>query len=221
MTREEALLWLDQHIGISRETVEKLDAFVACLHAEMAHQNLIARSTVDDLWGRHIIDSAQLLPLARKEAAFNKKASPKSWLDLGSGAGFPGIIIAILSEMAVTLVESRRKRVEFLKKAAEAAGTPVTILGQRLENIEPQAFDIITARAFAPLDKLWRLAFPFSHKESLWLLPKGQNARTELEETHKLWQGDTRIQGSVTDPQSAIIVATHIHPKKQKTGKKT
>ncbi|MFT8736684.1 MAG: 16S rRNA (guanine(527)-N(7))-methyltransferase RsmG [Zymomonas mobilis] len=220
MTREEALVWLDQHIGISRETVAKLDAFVACLHVEMAQQNLIARSTVDDLWGRHIIDSAQLLPLARKEASFHK-SSPENWLDLGSGAGFPGIIIAILSDMAVTLVESRRKRVEFLQKAAEAAETPVTILGQRLENIEPQPFDIITARAFAPLDKLWKLALPFSHKDSLWLLPKGQNARMELEETRKLWQGDIRIEASATDPQSAIIVATHIHPKKHKTGKKT
>ncbi|AEI38068.1 MAG: 16S rRNA (guanine(527)-N(7))-methyltransferase RsmG [Zymomonas mobilis subsp. pomaceae] len=219
MTRDEALLWLDHHIGISRETVEKLDAFVACLLTEMAHQNLIARSTVDSLWGRHIVDSAQLLPLAKAEIS-GKPPYPKNWLDLGSGAGFPGIVIAILSDIAVTLVESRRKRVEFLQKASEAARTPVTILGQRLENIEPQAFDIITARAFAPLDKLWRIATPFAHKNTLWLLPKGQNATAELEETRKLWQGAIRIVPSATDPQSAVIVAKNIHPQRHKAGRK-
>ena len=206
MTEDEALCWLGTHV--SRETLDRLHALVGYVIAEMPHQNLIAASTKDHIWDRHIVDSAQLLTLAPTGA--------RSWMDLGSGAGFPGIVMALLlPDIRMTLVESRRKRIDFLIGLTEKLGLAgrVAVAGTRLEMLDAPAQDVISARAFAPLDRLLPLAYRFSRKSTCWLLPKGRNAASELEAVGTSWQGDFRVVPSMTDAEAAIIVASQIQPK--------
>ncbi len=205
MTEDEARGWIESLVP--RETVERLERLAAIVIEEMPRQNLIAASTADHLWARHIVDSAQLLPLG--------PANGKSWIDLGSGAGFPGMVVAVMRpELQVTLVESRRKRIDFLSFMAESLGIAdrVTVAGRRLEMLDSTPYDVISARAFAPLDRLLPLAHRFSHRDTVWLLPKGRSAASELEAVAASWQGDFRIEPSMTDPEAAIIVAREIHP---------
>lgn len=206
MTEEEARSWLTTHCSVSRETWGRLEAYIALLFAGMAEQNLIAESTRDHVWARHIVDSAQLLPLAQ--------SAPGAWMDLGSGAGLPGVVIAILSDRPVTLVESRRKRIDFLKAVAESlALTNVTVFGGRVEAVLPCASAVISARAYAPLPRLLASAVHLADENTLWLLPKGRNAQNELETTRPSWQGAFHVEQSVTDPDSAVIVAKGIKQK--------
>lgn len=203
MTEEEARAAIAS--TVPRETVEKLDQLIALVKDEMSRQNLIAASTVDHIWVRHILDSAQLLPLAPDGAT--------KWIDLGSGAGFPGMVIALLRDtMAVTLVESRRKRIDFLSFMAEQLGIAhrVHVAGVRLETLVPSPHDVISARAFAPLDRLLPLAQPFAREETVWLLPKGRSAASELEAVTGTWQAEFSIVPSITDPEASIIVASKV-----------
>ena len=206
MTDAEARAWVGEHVP--RETAAGLEQLVAMVLDEMPRQNLIAASTADQIWARHIVDSAQLASLAPADA--------RRWMDLGSGAGFPGIVIALMwPELRMTLVESRRKRIDFLTRVADALGLAdrVTIAGQRLEMLEASSEDVISARAFAPLDRLLPLAHRFSTAGTCWLLPKGRSAASELEAVTGSWQGDFRIVPSVTDPDAAIIAASQVQPK--------
>lgn len=192
---------------VPRETVERLEQLIAMVQEEMAHQNLIAASTADHMWTRHILDSAQLLDLAPETVA--------RWLDLGSGAGFPGMVIAIMRpDVSVTLVESRRKRIDFLRSMIErlVLDDRVSVAGQRLETLTPSRYDVISARAFAPLDRLLPLAKPFADEKTLWLLPKGRSAASELEAVTGTWQGVFNIVPSMTDTDAAIIVASGVTP---------
>lgn len=202
MTEDDARAWLANELSVSRETFDRLEAFIAFLFAEAEKQNLISASTRDHVWARHIVDSAQLLPLAQD-------AGEGAWVDLGSGAGFPGLIVAALTERPVILIESRRKRVDFLNEAAAVLGVAdrVRVEGRRVEMVEPIAASVISARAFAPLDRLFDLAARFSRSGTLWLLPKGRNAQSELEAARNSWQGVFHVKQSVTDAESSIIVA--------------
>jgi 16S rRNA (guanine527-N7)-methyltransferase len=207
MTELEARDWL-RGIGVSRETMDQLETFIALLIEEMPRQNLIAASTLPNIWNRHIVDSAQLVALATPSA--------QSWLDLGSGAGLPAIIVASLNPgLHVTLVESRRKRIDFLQRTTESLGLApqVNIIGSRLEMMEARGFDVISARAFAPLERLLPLAHRFSTPKTRWLLPKGQSAASELAAAQGSWQGSFRVVPSVTDQDAAIIVAEQVQPK--------
>lgn len=206
MTEDEARRWIAAHVP--RETEAQLARFIELLLAEMPRQNLIAASTTDQLWARHIVDSAQLLALAPDSA--------RRWIDLGAGAGFPGIVVALArSDIEMTLVESRRKRIDFLRHVVEqlGIGARVTVAGRRLEMLESAEQDVISARAFAPLDRLLPLAHRFSHAGTCWLLPKGRSAASELEAVTASWQGRFRIVPSLTDPEAAIITATQVQPK--------
>lgn len=201
MNEEEARAWVESTLAVPRETMERLDAFVDFLLEEASRQNLIASSTFSTIWSRHIVDSAQLVPLAAD-------APEGSWLDLGSGAGFPGLIVAALLERPVILIESRRKRVEFLTAAASVLDLRRTrIEHRRVEQVPTQKVAVISARAFAPLDRLFEAAARFSHSETLWLLPKGRNAQSELAMAQETWQGVFHVKQSVTDPESSIIMA--------------
>jgi 16S rRNA (guanine527-N7)-methyltransferase len=188
---------------VPRETMERLVAFAALLREENERQNLVSNSSLDHLWLRHILDSAQLTRFAPSPEA--------SWVDLGSGAGFPGLIVAALHRGPVTLVEQRRLRVDFLHRAAEVLGVEVEIIGQKAERVAPRPFDVISARAFAPMARLLELGTSFSTKNSLWVLPKGRNAQAELEALDPSWQGDFRLEPSLTDAQARIIVASGVH----------
>lgn len=206
MTEEEARGWIAAHV--SRETLAGLEKLVGMILDEMPRQNLISASTADHIWTRHIVDSAQLVPMMPEGA--------RRWIDLGSGAGFPGLVVALMCPgLHMTLVESRRKRIDFLGFMAESLGIAdrVTVAGQRLEMIESSPQDVISARAFAPLDRLLPLAHRFSHETTVWLLPKGRSAASELEAVTGSWQGDFRIVPSMTDPDAAIIAASQVQPK--------
>ena len=202
MTEDEAQDWLNKTFDVPRETQEQLAEFVAFVRREAQSQNLVAASTLDQIWDRHVVDSAQLLNFVPKNEAQN------SWIDLGSGAGFPGIVVAILSRFHVTLVESRTRRIDHLQRAIALLDLEdrVGIAGMALERVETAPYQVISARAFAPLPRLLDVAARFSTDKSLWLLPKGRNAAKEWEEARSAWQGDFRIEPSVTDADAGIIV---------------
>lgn len=197
-----ARAWVEANFDVPRETMDRLDAFAALLREENGRQNLVSKASLDHLWARHIVDSAQLLRFAPGREA--------SWIDLGSGPGFPGLIVAALHGGPVTLVEERRLRVDFLHRAAEVLAVEPDILAMKVERVPPCPFDVISARAFAPLARLLPLATALSTTKSVWVLPKGRNAETELEALDSSWQGDFRLEESVTDPEARIVVATGV-----------
>jgi len=191
---------------VSRGTLERLEAYAALLRRESATQNLVSASTLDRLWDRHILDSVQLVRFQPDPRA--------SWLDIGSGAGLPGIAIACLAEGPVTLVEPRRLRVEFLHKVVATLHLRVEIVRGRAERLEGK-FATITARAVAPLPKLLELSHHLSTRNSRWVLPKGRNAQSELAAAQRAWQGAFHVEQSLTDADSYIIVATDVKPRRK------
>ena len=205
---DEAKGWLKAHLNVSRETFEKIDLLISELTRESAHQNLIAPSTFPHIWVRHILDSAQLLTLAK---SFGHVQPEGTWLDLGTGAGFPGLIIALLSSWKVTMVESRSRRADYLQDMIEKLdlSANATLIGSRVEKIEDFPASVISARAFAPLKRLMPLAARFSTEKTLWLLPKGRSASNELDELGAKWQHMFHVKHSITD-ESARILAGYL-----------
>ncbi|HEX8655754.1 MAG TPA: 16S rRNA (guanine(527)-N(7))-methyltransferase RsmG [Allosphingosinicella sp.] len=199
--------WVRAKFDVPRETMERFDTFEMMLGDENQLQNLVSQGSLNAFWARHIADSAQLVALAPPSA---------SWIDLGTGAGFPGLVVAALHNGPVTLVEERRLRVEFLRRAALLldVADKVEVIGARAERVAPRPFDVISARAFAPLPTLLELGTRFSTAKTRWILPKGRNARTELASVESTWQGDFRIEPSVTDPAAGIIVAEGVKRKR-------
>jgi 16S rRNA (guanine527-N7)-methyltransferase len=191
-------------IPVSRETAERLDSFVALLLEWQRTTNLIAPSTIPQLWTRHIADSLQLLDLA---------PDARVWIDLGSGGGFPGLAIACVlkeSPAVVHLVESNTRKAAFLREAARVTGAPAVVHAERIENFVtsfPGQVDVLSARAVASLNRLVELAFPLLGKtQVLGLFPKGQNARVELAEASNRWTMHATMVASRTDPTGQIVV---------------
>lgn len=180
--------------------MNRLRLLVAMLVDENQRQNLVARASLDHVWQRHIVDSAQLLYVSR--------GTTGSWLDLGTGAGFPGMVIAALQPLrAVTLVDSRRLRTEWLKRAATALGLDhVSVIHARVEDLPSRTHAVISARAFAPLERCLQLSARFSTPQTLWLLPKGAKARHELQELGQEWRHRFHVEQSLTDPAAGVLV---------------
>ena len=189
---------------VSRDTFERLEAFVALLKAANARQNLVSASTLEDVWNRHILDSAQLVRFEPHAGA--------SWADVGSGAGLPGIVIACLVDGPVTLIEPRRLRADFLQAAVEQLGLNATVAAMKVERVIGQ-FDVITARAVAPLDRFLEISQHLSTRNTVWALPRGRNAHSELVEARRAWQGVFHVEQSVTDAESYIVVGTGVRAK--------
>ncbi|HTV28428.1 MAG TPA: 16S rRNA (guanine(527)-N(7))-methyltransferase RsmG [Xanthobacteraceae bacterium] len=189
---------------VSRETVERLDRFADLLLEWQRRVNLIAPSTEPVLWTRHIADSLQLLALAPEA---------RVWADLGSGAGFPGLVIACsLADRPgalVHLVESNGKKIAFLREAARATEAPVVVHPLRVADFAKNApgdIEAVTARAFAPLPELLAAAYPLLKTGAIGVFPKGQNADAELTEAAKCWRFQQTLAASRTDPKARIIV---------------
>lgn len=199
----EAKRWLTDCLGVSRGTLERLETFAQFVHDQAAHQNLVSASTLPQIWQRHIVDSAQLLRFADPQAG-------ELWIDLGSGAGFPGIVIALLAPCKMVLIESRGLRIAYLEDAIDLLGleTWVSVAGMPLDRMESEEADYISARAFAPLPRLLEGAARFSTEKTRWLLPKGRNARAELESIDPAWHGVFHVEHSITDPDAAILIGT-------------
>ncbi|MEM6907626.1 MAG: 16S rRNA (guanine(527)-N(7))-methyltransferase RsmG [Pseudomonadota bacterium] len=185
--------------------MERLERFAGLLLAENQRQNLISKASEAHLWQRHIADSVQLLAHVSRETM----ADDKIWLDLGTGAGFPGLVIAALHpDMRVVLVEARARRADFLAASAERLGLRrCEVLADRLERITPFIANVISARAFAPLEKLLRLSAPFSTKSTCYLLPKGRSAAHELEALKPSIRTMFHVKQSLTDRAAGIIVS--------------
>lgn len=180
----------------------RLQRLATMVVAENSRQNLIAKASEGGIWLRHLADSAQLLGCVSRET--------DPWLDLGTGAGFPGLVIAALRpDLDVVLVESRKKRVDWLTRAANELGLgKCRTEGRRLESVESFDAAIISARAFAPLSKLFALSARFSTRDTLWLLPKGRSAVQEVAslpaEVGRLFH----VEQSVTDSDAGIVIGT-------------
>jgi 16S rRNA (guanine527-N7)-methyltransferase len=203
----DARAWLESLPEWSAEAAERVEALAALLREESARQNLVSAASLASVWQRHIADSAQLLSHVPHETS-----SP--WLDLGTGAGFPGLVIAALRpDIDMVMVESRARRSDWLERARIAMGLDRAIVqATRLELVAARPFGVISARAFAPLDKLLALSARFSTVETCWLLPKGRSAQQELDELTG-WQHLFHVEQSLTDPDAGVIVG-------QLTGKK-
>ena len=199
---EAARAWMGEAFAPTPNQWQKLDRFVGMLVAENDQQNLIAASTIPTIWVRHIADSAQLLSLDTREG-------DGLWIDLGSGPGLPGLVVAILSMRPMLLVESRKRRCDFLRAvAAELDLEHVEVVEAPLERIETRPAATISARAFAPLDKLLDLSARFSTESTRWLLPKGRNAVKELALLPQPWQRMFHVEQSRTDAESQILVGS-------------
>ena len=189
---------------VSRETWDRLESFVQLVIARQKTLNLVAASTIPQIWTRHIADSLQLLSLAPEA---------RTWIDLGGGAGFPGLVIACaLADVPgarVELVESIQKKANFLRNVADALSLPAIVHALRIEDFTARnagRFDVVTARALAPLDKLLGYANPLLKRGAVGLFPKGQDVVSELTQASKSWKLDTELIPSKTDPHGRVVV---------------
>jgi 16S rRNA (guanine527-N7)-methyltransferase len=190
---------------VSQKTLAQLKAYADVLADWAERHNLVARSTLPDLWQRHMWDSAQLAPLIPENA--------RTVADLGSGAGFPGLVLAAMRpELAVTCHEATAKKCAFLRAAAERMALPVAIENARIEDLPSKSYDVVTARALAPLPLLLAYAHRLTGPNSVCLFPKGQNLGPELTEAHKSWKMEASQVPSQTDPSGAILVVRKLVP---------
>jgi 16S rRNA (guanine527-N7)-methyltransferase len=188
--------------GVSRETSDRLERYVALLERWNARINLVARGDIDALWSRHVADSAQLWPLS--------PAGARHWADLGSGAGFPGLVIAALAaelrpDLRITLVESDVRKAAFLGEAARTMGLAPVIRAERIEALPPLEADILSARALAPLDDLLAMCERHRRPDGLGLFPKGRSVHDEIAAARRRWRFEPRLHPSGTDSGGAIV----------------
>ncbi len=201
-TEAQAKDWLESLPEYDETAKERLDMLVLLLREENQRQNLVSSASLEEVWRRHIVDSAQLLQHVPRETF-------GSWLDLGTGAGFPGLVVATLRpELPVFMVESRSKRVDWLERARIALDlSAAKVFGSRLEQLESRNVSVISARAFAPLERLLGLSARFSTRDTIWLLPKGRSAKQELAELRG-WNHLFHVEQSITDADAGVIVGT-------------
>ncbi len=182
---------------VSRETLARLEAYAQLLTRWSARINLVGRDTIPDLWRRHMLDSAQLRRLVPNDA--------QSLVDLGSGAGFPGLVLAILGVSGVELVEADSRKAAFLREAARVTETKVAIRPCRIAAVPTHRADVVTARALAPLDRLLELACPFLGPGTVCLFPKGERAAEELTLARKRWTMSMALHNSIADPRGVVL----------------
>ncbi len=189
-----------ERFPVSRETLDRLNAYYGLLKAWNARINLVGKTTLDDAWSRHFADSAQLFDLAKGEGR---------WVDIGSGAGFPGMVIAIMSAEAglhrVVLVESDQRKASFLRTVARELGLSVKVISRRIEDVEPLCADVLSARALAPLALLLGYAERHLSPDGQALFPKGEKAEAEIADALEQWRFDCEKHPSVTDARASVL----------------
>jgi 16S rRNA (guanine527-N7)-methyltransferase len=213
--------------GVSRETLARLETYEKLLRQWQKAVNLVAPSTLDAVWHRHFADSAQLLGLA--------PAPLRSWIDLGSGAGFPGLVVAILladagvgdvsretsggSAPRITLIESDTRKCAFLREVVRQTGVVVDILSTRIESpatrSKLQPPDVVSARALAPLDRLLNLAAPLSSLRTVGLFLKGREAAKEVEMAQKMWNFNSELVPSCTESGAHVVRISQLGPNRK------
>ena len=188
--------------GVSRETLARLEAYVALLQNWNRRINLVSRASFEDVWRRHVLDCSQLMNFLPPPPT----GRPRLLLDLGSGAGLPGLILAILGAGEVHLVEADGRKAAFLREAARVAGAEIEIHACRIEALKPFPVDVVTARALAPLLRLLDLAVPFLGPEGRCLFLKGARAEAELEAARSAWDFSMESHPSCTYSSGNILV---------------
>ena len=188
--------------NVSRETMDRLRIYSELLKKWNPKINLVSRSSLSELWSRHIVDSHQIFDLAPESATH--------WLDLGSGGGFPGMVVAILAQEAkspqkVTLVESDTRKCVFLRTVARETGVEVTVLNERIEKLPPLEADVVSARALADLDQLLNYVSLHMKPAGRAILPKGKTWEKELKSAQLKWNFDFRVVRSKTEVGSVIL----------------
>jgi 16S rRNA (guanine527-N7)-methyltransferase len=229
-------------INVSRETLQRLEIYAALLVKWQAKINLVGPATLPDLWRRHFLDSAQLLPLlnplpqtggglgrgkpehspSEPSLASPTPTRPQGGrggilVDLGSGAGFPGLVLAIMTEWRVHLLDSDQRKCAFLRQVALDCGAldRVTIHAKRIEQVTGVAADVVTARACAPLGELLELAEPFIGEKGTGLFLKGAQAEEELTQAQRRWTMRLDRRESISDPAGVILIVRHLQRKSQ------
>lgn len=190
---------------IAGEAMPLLERYVALLLDENSRQNLIARSTEATLWGRHLLDSLQLARFARGD--------DRTWLDVGTGAGFPGLVLATLGRWRMTLVEPRRRRADFLSRVVAELGLDgVSVVAADVRSATG-AFDIVSARAVAQVGDIFGWCRGCSVPDTRFILPKGRSACADVDSATQGWQGSFHVEQSLTDPDAGIVIADRVSPR--------
>lgn len=194
-------------VDVSRETFDKLQAFEALVRRWNPAINLVSKASLSSLWARHIADSAQVFALCPAGAAI--------WADLGSGGGFPGLVVALIAQqlrpdLRVTLVESDMRKATFLRQASQALDVPVTVLSERIEAIPALHADVLSARALAGLPQLLEFAARHLKPEGVAIFPKGARFADELSEARPLWDFDVDTRPSLSEGGAAILVIRNL-----------
>lgn len=203
------------NLNVSRGTLADLKAYEASLQEWQQKFNLVSNNTLENAWERHFLDSVQLFDLI--------PSNSKILYDLGSGAGFPGMVLAIMAKektpyLKVSLIESTSKKTLYLKHVAELTKTDVEIINDRIENIKPQPVDVITSRALTALKDLFNYAIRFCDSSTVCIFPKGKKYQEEITDAQKLWKFDYELIPSQQSEEGMIIIVTHLM-KKDKGGK--
>lgn len=195
-------------VNVSRETFEALQAYEALVRRWTPAINLISKSSLPHLWDRHIADSAQIFSLCPDNA--------ETWADLGSGGGFPGLVVAILAReqrpnLRVILVESDLRKAAFLRQAVQALNLSVEVRNERVESLSPLKADVVSARALAGLTELLAYAEKHLRCDGTAIFPKGARFQEELDKARAVWDFDVNTRPSLSEGDAAILVIRNIH----------
>lgn len=193
--------------SVSRETLERLKAYEVSLHEWQKKFNLVSNASLEDAWNRHFLDSMQLFNFIPKTA--------RTLCDFGSGAGFPGMVLAIMAKektpyLKVSLIESIRKKTLYLNEVNKITEANAVIINDRIENIPPQSFDVITSRAMASLKDLLNYTKKFFGKNTVCIFPKGKSYAEEIAEAEKFWKFDCKIVPSEMSREGVILIITNL-----------
>ena len=196
MTEDEARVWVRDRYG--RDACDRIGGFVDRAIEENAIQNLLSPSSIATIWSRHVVDSAQLLTLAPQ--------GWRSWIDVGTGGGFPGMVLALLApQRSVTMVEPRRKRAAFLDRCVRTWSLDkAQVVAAKIEQLSDTA-DVISARAVASIENLLRAAGQCATAGTTWILPRGRSGREDVA-SMQLKRSMFHVEHSITDPESTIVV---------------
>lgn len=200
-----------KHTGVSYETIHRLDRYAELLREWNQKFNLVAESTLPHIWSRHFLDSAQLMRFIPERTEI--------LADLGSGAGFPGLVLSILGVPGVTLIEATGKKADFLRNVVADLGLQTIIRQARIEDIRDTKADIITARALKPLKELFKLASPLMRNDSIGLFLKGRNLEDELTKSAQWWKFSHEKSRSISDPSGNVLIVKDLQYKNATTRK--
>lgn len=197
-----------QKYDVSRETFDKLKAYQALLTEWQEKFNLVSNSSLADAWNRHFVDSVQLFKFLPDNA--------ETLLDFGSGAGFPGLVLAVIAAektpyLKVSLIESIAKKTLYLKEVAKQLGVNVNVINDRIENVPAQKAGVITSRAMTALNGLLGYAYRFCKPETICIFPKGKKYAEELAEAHRHWKFKCKIEPSDVSDEGRILIISNLH----------